>query len=92
LLLSQLKRESGKALLLRGQIEQSSCEPFARRLLVVCLVALAGNLKDRCPISARQNLKSNPDGSTDLYIQKDSPGADKEANWLPAPSGAHRLI
>ncbi|MCK1445678.1 DUF1254 domain-containing protein [Bradyrhizobium sp. 48] len=42
---------------------------------------------NRYSISARQNLKSNPDGSTDLYIQKDSPGKDKESNWLPAPSG-----
>jgi len=22
-----------------------------------------------------------------LYVQHDTPGADKEANWLPAPSG-----
>jgi hypothetical protein len=27
---------------------------------------------NRYSISARQNLISNPDGSTDLYIQKDS--------------------
>ena len=27
------------------------------------------------------------DGSITLYLQKDSPGADKEANWLPAPPG-----
>ena len=32
-------------------------------------------------------LKRNPDGSLTLYIQKASPGADKESNWLPAPSG-----
>ena len=32
-------------------------------------------------------LKKNPDGSLTLYIQKDSPGADKEPNWLPAPDG-----
>jgi hypothetical protein len=32
------------------------------------------------------NLKKNADGSLTLYIQKDSPGADKEGNWLPAPS------
>jgi len=50
------------------------------------------NPLDRYSISARQNLKSNPDGSTDLYIQKDSPGKDKESNWLPAPSGDFVLM
>ena len=33
------------------------------------------------------NLKTNADGSLTIYIQHDSPGADKESNWLPAPSG-----
>jgi hypothetical protein len=47
---------------------------------------------NRYSISARQNLKTNPDGSTDLYIQKDSPGADKESNWLPAPDGKFILM
>ena len=50
------------------------------------------NPLDRYSISARQNLKLNPDGSTDLYIQKDSPGKDKESNWLPAPSGDFVLM
>jgi hypothetical protein len=32
-------------------------------------------------------LKKNPDGSLTLYVQRDSPGKDKESNWLPAPDG-----
>jgi hypothetical protein len=50
------------------------------------------NQLNRYSISARQNLKTNPDGSTDLYIQKDSPGPDKESNWLPAPAGKFILM
>jgi hypothetical protein len=43
------------------------------------------NPLNRYSISARQSLKTNDDGSVDLYIQHDSPGTDKESNWLPAP-------
>ncbi len=32
-------------------------------------------------------LAKDPDGGVTLYIQHESPGADKEANWLPAPAG-----
>jgi hypothetical protein len=32
-------------------------------------------------------LKQNRDGSITLYIQKDSPGKDRESNWLPGPDG-----
>ncbi|MBR0692038.1 DUF1254 domain-containing protein [Bradyrhizobium lablabi] len=47
---------------------------------------------NRYSISARQSLKSNEDGSIDLYIQKDSPGADLESNWLPAPASKFILM
>jgi len=38
------------------------------------------------------SMKKNPDGSLTLYIQKDSPGEDKESNWLPAPDGPIYLV
>ena len=33
------------------------------------------------------DLKRDPDGGLTLYIQHDSPGKEKESNWLPAPTG-----
>ena len=38
------------------------------------------------------NMKKNPDNSLTLYIQKDSPGKDKESNWLPAPNDLIYLV
>jgi hypothetical protein len=34
------------------------------------------------------NMKKNADGSLTIYIQHESPGKDKESNWLPAPDGS----
>ena len=38
------------------------------------------------------SMKTNADGSLTLYIQNKSPGADKEANWLPAPNDTIYLV
>jgi hypothetical protein len=49
------------------------------------------NSLNRFAVSSWMPFKHNPDGSLDLYFQNESPGTDKEANWLPAPKGAFNL-
>src|SRR5271170_7197799 len=43
------------------------------------------NPLNRYTVSSRNKFVTNADGSVDLYLQADSPGKAKEANWLPAP-------
>ncbi len=50
------------------------------------------NPLNRYAVSPRNDLKYNPDGSLDVYIQHESPGAGKESNWLPAPRGEFVLM
>lgn len=50
------------------------------------------NPLNRYSISARVSPKANADGSTQIYIQNELPGKDKENNWLPAPKGKFILM
>ena len=50
------------------------------------------NPLNRYTLSSRNKFKTNQDGSVDLYIQNESPGKDKEANWLPAPKDKFVLM
>jgi hypothetical protein len=50
------------------------------------------NALNKFTVSPRNNLKSNADGSVTLYFQSETPGADKDANWLPAPKGDFVLM
>ncbi len=54
---------------------------------------LVDNAIDRYSIGDRTpGVQYNEDGSLDIYIQYESPGPDKESNWLPTPPDDFRPI
>jgi hypothetical protein len=50
------------------------------------------NPLNRFSLQSGDNLSYNADGSLDIYLQNDSPGPDKEPNWLPAPEGPMSIL
>jgi hypothetical protein len=54
---------------------------------------LVANPIDRYSIGDRTpGLHTDADGSVTIWMQTDSPGPDRESNWLPTPAGAFRPI
>ena len=54
--------------------------------------AFVDNALNRYSINSYSELKNNTDGSLDLYLQNQSPGSDKESNWLPAPADSFNMF
>lgn len=50
------------------------------------------NALDRYAIGDRDPLVMGDDGSLEIWLQHESPGPEREPNWLPAPSGAFNVI
>ena len=53
---------------------------------------LVANPIHRYSIGSRSSLTKSTDGSITIYIQKKSPGGDKDSNWLPAPNGSFYVV
>jgi hypothetical protein len=54
--------------------------------------AFVQNPIHRYAIGDRDKLRADADGSVTIYIQHDSPGKDKESNWLPAPPDSFNVF
>lgn len=55
---------------------------------------LVANPIDRYLINSPMlpDLIRDPDGGITIDVAHQSPGADREANWLPAPEGPFQMI
>jgi hypothetical protein len=55
---------------------------------------LVANPIDRYLVNSTMldTLKRDADGGLTLHVQKDTPGPEREANWLPAPNGPIYMI
>jgi hypothetical protein len=76
-----------------GKEEFPKVEAFWSMTMYDLTYNLVANPINRYSIGNRtKGLKFDPDGGLTMFIQNDSPGKDKESNWLPAPKGEFYLI
>jgi len=54
-------------------------------------VSLVDNVIRRYSLGQYNRMKYNQDGSLTIYVQPNSPGKDKESNWLPSGKGNYQL-
>ena len=54
--------------------------------------AFVQNPINRYTIGDRDALTFDHDGSVTLHVQRESPGPDRESNWLPTPADGFNLI
>jgi hypothetical protein len=54
--------------------------------------AFVDNPIGRFVVSDHDSLSFGDDGSLTLYVQHESPGRDRESNWLPAPADSFNLV
>ena len=52
----------------------------------------AANPLHRYNLGSDDALKTNADGSIDIYLQNADPGGDRQANWLPIPKGPFTAV
>jgi hypothetical protein len=50
------------------------------------------NPLNRYCVGSRSNFVYSADGSLDIYVAHESPGKEKEGNWLPAPADRFSLM
>jgi hypothetical protein len=53
---------------------------------------LVANPINRYSVGDRSGMTRDADGGLTIYVQRNSPGADKESDWLPAPEGPFVLF
>ena len=53
---------------------------------------VANPIKRYAISNSTEGVKKNKDGSLTIYISKNSPGKEKESNWLPAPNGPFWIV